>query len=255
MVSPRGRRAWRIAGVAATVLAVLLGTTSLWSRVSELGTDKETQHETYDHAVTRVEVDLDGGAIVLVAGDPGRVVVERRLEWSDLRPTIVETWTGDTLRITSRCGGARCSAGYSLTVPTDVEIDARTRASRIRARGLAGPLRLTTSSGDVRLTDTAGPVRVDTRAGAVTGTGLRTGPVEVRTDAGDVDLRFAASPVALTATTGAGDVDISVPGADAYRVTIETADGDQAIGVRQDSAATRTIAVRTTRGDIKIRYA
>jgi hypothetical protein len=111
------------------------------------------------------------------------VVVERRLRWSAGRPTIGETWDGDTPRIRSRCGEAtRCTVAYTLRVPADVEIDARTRASRIEARGLTGSLRLTGSSG------------------AVTATGLRQGPVEIGADPGDIDLRFASPPGILTVT-------------------------------------------------------
>ncbi|SHN47180.1 DUF4097 family beta strand repeat-containing protein [Cryptosporangium aurantiacum] len=256
MASPT-RRAWRITGASATCLAVLLGTTVLWSGVTHLAVDRETQSETYDHAVDRVELDLDEGAIRIAAGAPGQVAVERRLEWSGERPTVEETWHGDTLRITARCRKSawsreHCAAGYTLTVPADVEIDARTRTSRIEVRGLTGDLRLSGSSGDVTLTDTSGRVRVTTGAGAITATGLRDGPVEVHANSGDVHLRFAAAPETVRATTAAGNVDIAVPRTDAYRVSVETADGDREVSVRQDSAATRTIAVRTTRGDVKI---
>src|SRR5690349_18169426 len=140
-------RAWRIAGLCVTGLAVLLGTTFLWSRASELAVDRETQRQSYDHAVTRVELDLDDGAIR-----------------------------------------------------------------------------------------------------------LRAGPVVVEADSGDVDLRFAAPPASLETTTRAGNVDVTLPGTDAYRVTVETASGDSDIGVRQNSTAPRAIAVRTTRGDVNIRY-
>jgi hypothetical protein len=254
-MASRTVRAWRIAGLAGTCLAVLLGTTSLWSYASELAADRETQRETYDHPVTRVEIDLDAGAIRLAAGPSGQVVVERRLEWSGGKPTIEETWAGDTLRIRSRCGEAtggreHCSVGYTVRVPAGGVVV----ASRIEARGLTGNLRLTGSSGVVRLTDTTGQVRVRTGSGAVTATGLRAGPVEIQTSAGDVDLRFAAAPENLTATTGVGDVDIAVPGTDAYRVTVESSSGDHEVSVRQDSSAPHTIAVRTTRGDVKIGY-
>jgi hypothetical protein len=35
-------------------------------------------------------------------------------------------------------------------------------------------------------------------------------------------------------------------------VTVETSSGDSEVGVRQDGNAEHTIAVRTTRGDIRI---
>jgi hypothetical protein len=255
MITPHRRRAWRITGLCATCLAVTLGTTSLWLYTSELAAEKQTQHQTYDRAVTRVELDLDDGAIRLAAGRPGQVVIERRLEWSTARPRIEETWDDDTLRIRSRCGEAvRCTVAYSLRVPADVEIDARAVVGPIEARGLSGGLHLTGSSDDVTLTDTTGPVRVTTSSGAITATGLRAGPVEIEADSGDVDLRFASPPRTITATTGPGNVDITVPGTDAYRVTVETSRGDSEVRVRQDSTAEHAITVRTTRGDVGIGY-
>jgi Toastrack DUF4097 len=256
-----GRRAWRIVGSILTPLTIVLCTYSLWSRGSELRAEKETQNQTYTHAVSRVELDLDDGEISLTPGETGQVVIERRLEWSDNKPTIEETWVGNTLKITSRCGGSslgiqpHCAVAYTMRVPADVEIDARTVASRIEIRNLSGGLRLTESSGDVLLTNTTGQLWVKTTSGTIRGAGLRAGQVELQATAGDIVLGLAAPPDKLAVTTGAGNVDIAVPGNDTYHLGVETSGGDKDITVRHDSGAARTISVRTSRGDIRIRYA
>jgi hypothetical protein len=259
--SPRGRRTWRIAGSILAVATILLGTASLWSCASELTADTETQQETYQHAVTRIELDLDDGEISLTPGDEGEVVIERRLEWSDDKPVIEETWVGDTLKITSRCGESaigtktHCAVAYTMRVPADVEIDAHTRASLIDVRGLGGSLRLTESSGDVKVTDTTGTLWVQASSGGITAIGVRADKVEVEATSGDVDLRLAAAPGTLTVTTKAGNVDIAVPGDDAYDVTVQTSGGDKDVTVRQENPAERTIGVTTSRGDVRIGYA
>jgi hypothetical protein len=259
--APHGRRAWRVAGSILAGLTILLGAASLWSCANELTAETETQQQTYQHAVSRVELDLDDGQISLTPGEAGQVVIERRLEWSAGKPTIEEKWAGDTLQITSRCGGSslgtqpHCSVAYTMRVPADVTIDARTLASRIEVRDLRGSLRLSESSGDVKLTNTTGSIWVRTTSGGIAGAGLRAGQVEVQATSGDVDLRLAAAPEKLTATTKAGNVHIGLPGDDAYQVTVETSGGDKDVTVRQESPAARTIGVRTSRGDVRIRYA
>ena len=255
------RRAWRLAGGILTPVLILLGTASLWACTGELTADSETQHQTYTHAVSRVELDLDDGEITLTPGEAGQVVVERVLEWSDDKPTIEETWVGDTLRITSRCGGSsmgiqpHCTVAYTIRVPADVTIDARTVASRIEVRDLSGSLRLLESSGDVSLTNTTGQLWVKTTSGGINASGLRAGQVEVQATSGDVELTFAAAPRQLAATTEARNVTIALPGADPYRVGIETSSGERDISVRQDPGAERTIDVRTSNGDVQVRYA
>jgi hypothetical protein len=258
----RGRRAWLFAGGILTPVAVLLSTVTLWSWANELAAETETQHQTYTQPVSRVALNLHDGDIILTPGEAGQVVIERRLQWSESKPTIEETWAGDALEITSRCATEStlavrplCAVAYILRVPPDVAIDARTVASKINVHDLSGDLRLSESSGDVNVTNTTGRLWVQTTSGDITGAGLRCGQVEVQATSGDIDLGFAAAPQQLTARTGTGDVDIAVPGDDTYRVVIETSAGDTEIKVRQDPGAAHAIGVQTSRGDVHIRYA
>lgn len=257
----RGRRAWRITGSILSAVTILLGAAYLWSGASGLTANTETQHETFQRAVGRVALDLDDGEIILTRGEDDRVVIERRLEWSHHRPAIRETWVGDTLNITVRCAGStlgsrsRCAVGYRMRVPAGLAIDAHTRASRIDVHELSGSLRLTETSGEVTLAGTTGPLRVLTSSGAVTTSGVRAGKLEIQTTSGDVGLHLAAAPDALTVTTKAGNVDIAVPGDDAYTMNVQTSSGDEDVTVRQEAAAGHTIDVTTSRGDVRIRYA
>jgi hypothetical protein len=258
----RGRRAWLFAGAILTPVAVLLSTVTLWSWVNQLAAETETQHQTYTQPVSRVMLNLHDGDITLTPGEAGQVVIERRLQWSQSKPTIEETWAGDALEITSRCAGEstlgmrrHCAVAYVMRVPPDVAIDARTLASKIDVRGLSGDLRLSESSGNVNVTNATGRLWVQTTSGGITGAGLRCGQAEVQATSADIDLGFAAAPQQLTVKTGSGNVDIAVPAHDTYRVVVETSAGDTEIKVRQDPGATRTIGVQTSRGDVHIRYA
>lgn len=258
----RARRPWLLAGGILTPVALLLSTVTLWSWAYELTAETETQHQTYTQPVSRVVLNLQDGDISLTPGEAGQVVIERRLRWSESKPTIEEEWAGDTLEITFRCAGestlgvrSHCAVAYLIRVPPDVAVDARTVASRIDVRDLSGEMRLSESSGDVNVTNTTGRLSVRTTSGDITGAGLRSSQVEVQATSGDIDLGFAAAPQQLRAKTGSGDVDIAVPDDDPYRVVVATSGGDTDISVRQDPGAARTIGVQTTLGDIHIRYA
>jgi hypothetical protein len=87
----RGRRAWLFAGGILTPVAVLLSTVTLWSWANKLAADTETQHQTYTQPVSRVALNLHNGDVILTPGVAGQVVIERRLEWSESKPTIEET--------------------------------------------------------------------------------------------------------------------------------------------------------------------
>jgi hypothetical protein len=76
----------------------------------------------------------------------------------------------------------------------------------------------------------------------------------VRVDTGNVDLSFATPPERVTVVATTGNPTIEVPGDDRYRVSVETTTGIQDIGVVRDPDATRTIDIRTTSGDVRVRY-
>jgi DUF4097 and DUF4098 domain-containing protein YvlB len=58
----------------------------------------------------------------------------------------------------------------------------------------------------------------------------------------------------VKASTSTGDVTLSVPEREAYRVQAEASTGGVHVGVRHDGDATRSIVIRTSTGDIEISY-
>lgn len=276
--SGRRRAAWLVAGGVFTVLALLAGIavagSSIWAAVplsapsspraapqSSTETETETEHQRYPRAAEQLDLEVPVGDVSIVAGSPERVEIERTLRWSGERPAIAETWSGDTLRIVVDCPGggpqrgAECKVDQVVQAPPEAGAAVDTAAGAIDVRDIHGELSLSTAAGAITLAGVSGSLSVSSAAGNITGSDLRSPRVEARLQAGTANLRFAAAPEHVTVEATAGSVTIEVPPGDAYQVRITTTVGAQQVDVVQDPDADRVIEVRTTVGEVRIRYA
>ena len=55
--------------------------------------------------------------------------------------------------------------------------------------------------------------------------------MQAATSSGDVELDFRLAPRDVDAATASGDVDVSLPRGETYRVEADTGSGDSAVGV------------------------
>jgi hypothetical protein len=249
------RRTWLTASVAAVALALtIVGAAALgvewWSPDRHLVESSTTYH----HAIDRVELDLDVGDVTLVPGPAATVEVSRVLRWTSTRPAYSEDWTGDTLRITSRCpAGQDCSTDDVVQVPTAVAVVSRIGSGDLSVTDVTGPMDLRTGTGAVAVDGARAGLRVrggrvDVTAGSLGSTRVR---VEVAT--GDISLDFARAPRAASATAHTGDIAITAPPVGAgYRVRATTGTGDRDVSVATAPAARRTLTATTGAGDIRI---
>jgi Putative adhesin len=250
----RGRPAWLVLGSVLTAAVVAFGGLTVWSWLAH---QTLTQQQTYQHPVSRIELELESGDVSLTPGAAGQVRVSRRLGWSIARPRPVESWDGTTLRLRAGCPtvlGTDCYLDYDLRVPADVTVVARTSSGALTVRELAGALDLSASSGDVRLTGTSGPLVVRTSSGAVRASALRAPSVAVRASSGDVDLGFARPPRLVRATASAGNIGITVPRGAAYNVQADADPGSTAVTVDRLASSPYVIVAQAGSGDIHVRY-
>jgi DUF4097 and DUF4098 domain-containing protein YvlB len=191
---------------------------------------------------TKLDVSTVRGKIIIVAGAPGRVVVEGdvtvRAGW-DVPANAVELarqvaasppihHAGDTVKLTipvDRAAQRGVTVSYRVQVPPDADVqtssnsgetsisgiggpvDVRTQSGRIALQRLTGVVRASTGSGAVSADDVAGGLRVTTTSSSFNGTGLGSS-LWVRTQSGEIDA----------ALTGAGDVDVET-GSSAIRLS------------------------------------
>jgi hypothetical protein len=233
----KARVAWITLGAGVALIVVVLTGMSVWSWLAR---QTETQRETHQRPVGRIELDLGIGEAQLVAGEPGRIDIERQLTWSGTKPTLDEQWDGDTFRVRANCdedfGISACGVKYTIRVPSGTTVDART------------------SEGDITLSDLDGSLRLTTATGAITGTGLRAATVEAGTQMGDIGLKFVQAPGSLRTSSETGDIDLEVPEGTNYALDLGGGLGEQTVGVRATAYAANTISVRNSTGAIRVVY-
>lgn len=253
---PRRRNGWLVAGGIITAIVLTISTLTV---ASWLGYRADTEQQTYRAMVADIAVELDMGDLIVVPGGVHYISVTRRITWSYQRPHFTEQWDGHTLRISTDCGfwpltGPHCGVTYTLAVPADVAVRARTSTGDIVISDIHGGLHLTTTTGDIRVTGVDGPLQLHTSTGDITAMDITSPNVEASTDTGDIDLRLAAAPYDISAHTTLGDVSIVVPEGEAYRVDADTGIGDERITVQRSETGRRPIVARSTTGNIDIRY-
>ncbi|NLT56320.1 MAG: DUF4097 domain-containing protein [Actinomycetales bacterium] len=250
-----GRGAWFALGAVVTVLAVAFAAVSA---VAWLARQSEHQHQVYRQRITRLVMDVDTGDVTIRRGGDGIVDVRRHLVWSWTKPEIEESWDGDTLRTRVRCPvitlGPGCGVDFAIQVPDGTAVELRTDTGDIRVSNLTSAgVTAVTDTGDVVVTNAGGTVKLRTDTGDIRASELTATEVTAVTDTGDVGLRFVRPPDRVVATVDTGDVSITVPQSDPYRVTSRTDTGKVTVSVANDPNAIRTIDARTDTGDVRVR--
>lgn len=241
---------WWVAG---TVLFAGVLTFGAYQVLTLLAHEERRGTTSYPAAgIATIDVASETGSVSIVTADTDEVTVETRIS-DGLRPTGEDQRVvGETLELRATCpnfGSDWCSVDYVVRVPPDVAVVVRTDDGRIDVTGTTGPVDVDGDDGSVHLTDVVGPVRAATDSGRVEGTGLRSPTVTADSDDGRVTLTFATAPQTVVATTEHGSVEVVVPAdGTAYRLDVDTDDGETIEDVPIDSSSERSITLRTDSG-------
>jgi len=106
--------------------------------------------------------------------------------------------------------------------------------------------------GAITLTALAGPVTATTLAGVIAATGLTSPRDSFKSTAGAITAAFAAVPAAVSASTNAGPITVTLPGSAAYQVHAHTFVGTSAITVRQSATSRSVITASSDVGTVTI---
>jgi Putative adhesin len=190
--------------------------------------------------VARVVTDVETGTVRVRVGPPGsavRVTTTRR--WSFRAPTTSSTVVAGTARLTARCDQGftlvLCSVDLDVVVPPGTDLE------------------LTVGTGQVVVDGADGQLRVAVATGDVAATALHSSAVQAAVTTGDLRLSFVSAPSNVAARTTTGDVTVTLPAGERYRVHDSSTVGTRSVSVPTDPAATRTIEVSTTVGDVRVR--
>jgi hypothetical protein len=234
--------------------------------------------------VSSVRIENGSGFVHVRVG--ARPNVHRTVFFASDKPGPTSHFEGETL-VLEDCKVHNCSIDYDVVLPVgakvagevgsgDVElvgmseVGVRAGSGDVVVRDVSGPVTLKlssgkaelsglaqsavveASSGDVNLTDIRGDVTVLSRSGTVTGTSLG-GKTSVEASSGDVRLDMA-SVQNVKATASSGNVKITVPRGDPYKVSAKTSSGDETCNIVNDPSAGHTMDVVAHSGDIRVDY-
>jgi len=254
--SPAGvRMLWKVFAGLLVLAALVWGPFQV---VTLLAHEERVETESFPAAdISRLEVDGAHGSVRIEASE--RDTIEVRAEISDgLRATGESREIADgVLRLRSSCpnfGSDFCWVDYIVLVPPDVELVISGVDGSVRITGSAAPITADADNGSIELTDVSGPLRISSDNGRVEGNQLRSSTVTADSDNGRVLLEFATAPTTVVATSDNGRVDVVVPDdGSAYRVDVDSDNGDETIGVPIDPSSKRTITARTDNGSVAAR--
>ncbi|WP_327676717.1 DUF4097 family beta strand repeat-containing protein [Kitasatospora sp. NBC_00458] len=252
----RGYRAWRVLGLLALVVTLVVGAVQTWAMVVQQRRESE---KSYPVAVTRVVLDTGSATVRIRPGQEGRVVVRQELDWM-IRPPLVSVLFDRTdLRVGMRCNQVipaaelGCGAEIELEVPVGVSVEGTGSSGSVEVTGVTGEVRLDSTSGSIRLTDLPGPVAVSTTSGSVKGTGLASASAEVRATSGSVDLSFVRPPQVVDVGATSGAVTLGLPRGSGYRFNGGIVSGSRHIDpLLADQSSTNQVRVSVTSGSVTV---
>lgn len=247
-MSPAGR----IGGVAATAVALAVGTPGC--ATTYYGTaeswDASVQQATDAAPLAGVEVEARQGDVQVraVPGDSVRAVARmgRAKTWGPLPGSCPEAEEG-AFRIEAhrtRYGrlelsidpkpGDECVVRWELEVPRRMSVTARLRVGDVEVDGVSGGLDLRTGVGDVRVRVPGGNVVAHAGVGSVRvwSTAPSHGTARLHTDVGDVDLTLEGHAVERGKPPGAGD-QLAFGGSGTDRLDLSADVGDVFLALRE----------------------
>ncbi|MFI1378782.1 DUF4097 family beta strand repeat-containing protein [Embleya sp. NPDC020886] len=227
-----------------------------WTGIIALSSHDVHDARTFTLTTGDLVIDTDNGGVTLEPGEPGRVIVDRRITDSINGPDPTWTLQGNRLKLRLNCPsflGVSCGGSYRIKVPLDVPLRVGADNGSITASGLRQDMQFTTSNGHIGIDDSTGNLSLNTDNGGVSVSRVNADRVSVQTDNGGVRLRFDTAPTNVKVRTDNGGVHLSVPDDhNTYRVSTHTDNGGVNNDIGNDTRSNRVIDVRTDNGGIEM---
>jgi hypothetical protein len=234
--------------------------------------------------VTSVRIENGSGAVRIRMGQQPNV--RRTVYYASDKPDQTVSYEGETL-VLRDCAKRNCSIDYDVMLPVGAkvvgevgsgeievvgmsEVGVRAGSGDVRVRDVPGPVTVKVnsgqaelsglgqsavveaSSGDVRLTNIKGDVTVLSRSGEVVALGIE-GKTSVENSSGDVRIQMVTAQ-AVKAHASSGNIDLTVPRGQPYRVDARTSSGDRSVEIATDPAGQTLLDLDASSGDIKVAY-
>lgn len=211
------------------------------------------------HPITAVRVNVASGDVRIDPGSAGQARVGESLSWVLHKPSVRESWAGDTLVVTATCDNNafplpdQCSVDLDITVPAAAAVTVAATSGEVTATGMTGGVHMETDSGDIQLSGISGAVFAHAVSGSITAQSLTSIDADVQVESGSVDLDFAAVPQRVVSRVVSGDTSIFVPRGDGYLITAQSLSGGRDIDpALQNGQSTHLISADSDSGNVSI---
>ena len=246
-----------LVGIGLTLTAVLVGLAGLVA-VNRMATQTVAQRRTYPFNGTQLSVVAALGSVQIVPGDPGQIVVDRKLTYGMRPPAVEERVDGDTFRVADQAcsfeSAFPCRVKWVLQVPRDLDVEVRTVGGSIRVNGLSGKVKLTSESGAVTASGPSGKlVTLRSHDGLVTANNISSSQVVATSDNKAVQLTFRTPPALVVGRSQKGQVGVVLPdGNEAYKISAKSQGGSRTVAAKVSDDAKRRIDVLSATGDVSV---
>jgi len=243
--------------VGLALTAVLVGLGGLVA-VNRMATQTVLQRHTYPFNGTQLSVEAALGSVQIVPGEPGQIVVDRRITYGLRRPSVQERVDGDTFRVSDQdCPVPEafpCRVRWLLQVPRDLDVEVRTVSGAIRVSGLSGKVKLTSESGAVNASGPSGKlVTLRSHDGMVTAQNISSAQVVATSDNKAVQLTFRSPPALVVGRSQRGQVGVVLPeGNDTYKISAKSQSGSRTVAAKTSDDAKRRIDILSATGDVSV---
>jgi len=242
-------------GIAISVALILGGVYWALTGLTEGTRSGQSSYQLDGHSLV---VEGSSTSVEIVPGDGTELKVDRQFERNAFGSDPTDTYKDGKLQLKeTNCGflSFNCKTTYVLTVPRDTKLTVKNNSGSIKVSGMSGDTELKTNSGDILAQGLSGSLRMESSSGSLEADALTATTVVTKSSSGDAELGFSTAPQSVDAKASSGDVVITVPSGDeTYKLDIATSSGDKEPMVKADSTSTRTIAVKTSSGDVSVDY-
>lgn len=175
------------------------------------------------------------GSVTVTGGRSDHVAVTEDPSYSVTPPVTSHTSRNGTLALGYTCKTQLvCKVDYTITVPRGIAVRVVSRESSVTLAGLSGP------------------VTAQTFAGLLTATGLASPTATLKSTVGGVNATFATAPAAVSASTTAGPISLSLPVPETYQVNADAVVGVSTVTVPRASGAPHVINAHSTLGSVTV---
>lgn len=221
------RRATRSATLPALLATVLLGSC-----------DPLDYWETFEiepvAPLSRLDIDVDAGAVEVIVADVDAVQVERHVQGWRGGIALESRVDGDTLTLSARCDTVlTCKVDMRVLVPAGVDVSAAVSTGALTLDGLGGVVDASVGRGEL------------------VGRSMVAAELALAVADGSLDLRLDEAPSQLTVAVGTGDVRVRLP-AGPYRADLDAPGGLTHVSDVQIGELGPRVDVTVAHGDVSL---